>query len=781
MKKKSLSLILSLILMISCVFCTSVTAFAKKGYVARSTSDLGVRFIEAFEGYFEYAYWDYEHYTIGYGTYCTKDEYPAGISEPFAHQLLVKKLPSYESGLNSFLKSNNIYVTQNQYDALISFTYNFGAYVWNQNPTIAKYLKKGIEKYTEKQIADAFGLWVKAGGQVLQGLVDRRAAEAKLFNTDDYSAAKEIYVVSGSVTIRKSPSYSSTSYGSFKKGDTVAVLQKRYIGTTTWGKVKYDGSNRWISLNDTKYANCQASGSSLIATCIYSAENASGGIKLTWKKVPGATGYKVYKKPDGESEFKLLKTIKKNSTVSYTDTSVSVSKTYHYYVSAYNADKTASKSGYVSISRVLTPSLKSLSKLSNGFKISWAKQSGATGYYVMRKGEGDSYYTRIATTTSTSYTNKTIVGGVKYHFAIKSYNSYGISGLSNDKSGMIMIAPEITSSTNSKSKITVKWTVSRGAACYYVYRKVNSGSLKKVATVKGTSYGDKSVKASKNYTYAVIAHCSAATSTYSNHFTTKLYAPPTMKSISSEANGLKIAWNSVSGVNKYKVYRRISTAKSYSELANTTSTSYTDTTAASGKKYYYKVASYHNGNRLSYKSDFKKATFYGSTNITSDVAVKDGLKLTWKKVDGAKSYSLYSYASKKYTLIVKQSENTYTDTSVKFDSSKKYALKVNYENGSSKYSDVYTAYRLATPKLTVTKSTNGLLLSWEKVKNAKGIIIYRKDPGEDKYKLYTKQESYDKTTFDNTTVKSGKTYGYYIKVIKGKSTSMASNKVSKKR
>ena len=77
----------------------------------------------------------------------------------------------------------------------------------------------------------------------------------------------------------------------------------------------------------------------------------------------------------------------------------------------------------------------------------------------MRKGEGDSYYTRIATTTSTSYTNKTIVGGVKYHFAIKSYNSYGISGLSNDKSGMIMIAPEITSSTNSKSKITVKKSI----------------------------------------------------------------------------------------------------------------------------------------------------------------------------------------------------------------------------------------------------------------------------------------------------------------------------------
>lgn len=781
MKKKHLSLILSLILIISSFFCVNITATAKKGYVARSTSDLGVRFIEAFEGYFEYAYWDYEHYTIGYGTYCEKDEYPAGISEPFAHQLLVKKLPSYESGLNSFLKSNNIYVTQNQYDALISFTYNFGAYVWNREPTIAKYLKKGIEKYSAKQIADAFGLWVKAGGKVLQGLVERRASEAQLFNTADYSAAKEVYVVNGSVTIRKSANYSSTSYGSYKKGDTVAVLQKKYIGTTTWGKVKYNGNDRWISLNSTKYANCQATGSSFVATCVYSAENVKKGIKLTWKKVPGATGYKVYKKPDGESEFKLLKTIKKNSTVSYTDSSVSTSKTYHYYVTAYNSKKDAKKSGNVTISRVSTPKLKSLKKLSDGFKITWAKQSGATGYYVMRKGAGDSYYTRIATTSSTSYTNKTIVGGVKYYFAVKSYNSYGISGLSNAKSGMIMIAPTITSSSNSKSKITVNWTVSRGAKSYYVYRKVGSGSLKKVATVKGTSYADKSVKSSKKYTYAVIAHASAADSTYSNHFTTKLYSPPKMKSISSEANGIKISWKAVGGVNKYKVYRRISTVSSYSEIANTSSTSYTDTSAVSGKKYYYKVASFDNGNRLSYKSDFKKTTFYGSTNFTSCVATKDGLKLSWSKVDGAKTYSLYSYSNKKYTLIKKQSETNYTDTSVKVDSSKKYALKVNYKKGTSCYSPVYTAYRLATPKLSVTKSTNGLLLSWKKIKNATGIIIYRKDPGEKKYKLYTRRENFDSCTFDNTTVKSGKEYGYYIKVIRNTATSMSSNKVSKKR
>ena len=91
---------------------TAITtkAATKKGYVARKTSDLGVGFIEAFEGYFQFQYWDYQHYTIGYGTTCEKDEYPGGISEAFAHKLLKKNLPSYESGLNSFLKSNVIFL-----------------------------------------------------------------------------------------------------------------------------------------------------------------------------------------------------------------------------------------------------------------------------------------------------------------------------------------------------------------------------------------------------------------------------------------------------------------------------------------------------------------------------------------------------------------------------------------------------------------------------------------------------------------------------------------------
>ena len=95
MKKQILSLFMAVVIMLgilpivsasetessSTITAQPTTRAAKKGYVVRKTSDLGVSFIEAFEGYYQFQYWDYQHYTIGYGTTCEKDEYPGGIDK----------------------------------------------------------------------------------------------------------------------------------------------------------------------------------------------------------------------------------------------------------------------------------------------------------------------------------------------------------------------------------------------------------------------------------------------------------------------------------------------------------------------------------------------------------------------------------------------------------------------------------------------------------------------------------------------------------------------------
>ena len=156
------------------------------------TTDDGVEFIKAREGFTAMAYWDYQQYSIGYGSYCEKDEYPDGITEKQADHLLRKRLQGFEEKLDAFLDKNNIRLSTNEYDALISFTYNNGDYWMSEkNPSrLANLLISG--RYTTNEFASAFGIWchvtTKSGTEIYDGLIERRLRELKLFFYGDYNA-----------------------------------------------------------------------------------------------------------------------------------------------------------------------------------------------------------------------------------------------------------------------------------------------------------------------------------------------------------------------------------------------------------------------------------------------------------------------------------------------------------------------------------------------------------------------------------------------------------------
>ncbi len=147
-----------------------------------SVSAEGLAMIKSLEGYYKFKYWDYSQWSIGYGTRCEEHEYPNGITEPEASALLVKVLANYEAYVDSFLGVNGIEVSQQQYDALVSFTYNLGnVWVSSSDFKLRTILLNGIVGYSEQEIRDAFGQFVYAGGQVVNGLIYRRKVEADMF------------------------------------------------------------------------------------------------------------------------------------------------------------------------------------------------------------------------------------------------------------------------------------------------------------------------------------------------------------------------------------------------------------------------------------------------------------------------------------------------------------------------------------------------------------------------------------------------------------------------
>ncbi|RRV49596.1 lysozyme [Pseudomonas sp. p106] len=137
------------------------------------TSQRGLCLIKSFEGLRLQAYQDAVGvWTIGYGT--TRGV-SAGISitNEQAERMLLNDVQRFEPEVERLITAP---LSQNQWDALISFTYNLGA-ANLESSTLRRLLNAG----DYAGAAEQFPRWNKAGGKVLPGLVRRRAAERELF------------------------------------------------------------------------------------------------------------------------------------------------------------------------------------------------------------------------------------------------------------------------------------------------------------------------------------------------------------------------------------------------------------------------------------------------------------------------------------------------------------------------------------------------------------------------------------------------------------------------
>jgi len=106
-----------------------------------------------------------------------------------------------------------------------------------------------------------------------------------------------------------------------------------------------------------------------------------GKVKVTWSKVSGATGYKVYRSTSATKGFKVVKTVKGTS---FTDTKLANNKTYYYKVAAYRkvSSKTVS-SGATSVFKITTPRKAGHYYFSKGGF--FVLQTSGSGYYEVCK------------------------------------------------------------------------------------------------------------------------------------------------------------------------------------------------------------------------------------------------------------------------------------------------------------------------------------------------------------------------------------------------------------
>lgn len=140
------------------------------------TGQGGIQLIKAFEGCQLHAYkCPADVWTIGYGNTFykngTKVKQGDYITQQQSEDLLIDLLPRYEKTVLSNIK---VPLTQNQFDALVSFCWNCGSSKTLFSLINNKASEEEIKKFWENN-------YIKGGGKILPGLVKRRKAEFNLF------------------------------------------------------------------------------------------------------------------------------------------------------------------------------------------------------------------------------------------------------------------------------------------------------------------------------------------------------------------------------------------------------------------------------------------------------------------------------------------------------------------------------------------------------------------------------------------------------------------------
>lgn len=143
-----------------------------------ATSQRGMDFIRSYEALRLKAYDDSTGvWTIGYG-------HTAGVT-PGMTITESQAVDYFRTDLKSFERSVNKYVivpiTQNMFDALVSFTFNLGAGTLKRSTLLKK-----LNCNDFAGAAAEFDRFIYAGGKIMRGLVRRRAAEKEIFLNGNY-------------------------------------------------------------------------------------------------------------------------------------------------------------------------------------------------------------------------------------------------------------------------------------------------------------------------------------------------------------------------------------------------------------------------------------------------------------------------------------------------------------------------------------------------------------------------------------------------------------------
>ena len=328
----------------------------------------------------------------------------------------------------------------------------------------------------------------------------------------------------------------------------------------------------------------------------------------------------------------------------------------------------------------------------------------------------------------------------------------------------------------STTQLNLTWDSTANANSYKVERATSSGgSFSQIATPSSNSYNDTGRSAGTAYFYKVRATNGNGDGSYSSE-ATSFTLPNQVTGLSASAASatqINLSWNNPTGTEAgYKIMRASSSGGSFSQIATTASTSYSNTGLSASTAYFYKVKAYTSpGGDGALSSEATATTTTGPPGQVTGLAVAAAsttqLNLSWSATTNATSYKVERSVSSGsgFSQIATPSSNSYNDTGRSVGTRYYYKVRATNGDGDGSYSSEANSFTLpgqVTGLSASAASTSQINLSWNNPTGTEtGFKILRATSSGGTYSQITTVSG--TTSYSNTGLSASTTYYYKVK------------------
>ena len=493
--------------------------------------------------------------------------------------------------------------------------------------------------------------------------------------------------------------------------------------------------------------------------------------KVQWNKVPGATGYRVYRKINDAEKWTNIATIKSGSTVKYNDGCKKASGySYTYTVRAFDANGVLSSyypEGTTGIC-LAKPDFTSQQIITEDgslcIETSWNAVNGATKYNVYRRLPGGSWTTLARNITETSYLDYAIECGVTYEYAVRSFNDLGDCSTYNVKSAIAVIIPVLDCVTVTDEGCVLTWDAIENAELYTIYRRAkDSDTWEIIGTSETNGFTDVSEESkTEPFYYTISATFDGTESQYYNGLPNFIEINITAEYVAKtdEAPAHINVDFECPDATAVLIYKTVNEEEPL--LLEAVTGAFTDNGIEEGNTYTYTIIAVGEGKVSNSESASARFPYPPLADVVIsqyDSNYNDNqpyAQIIWDSVDFADEYVvLRKYqAETEWTEIATVSiqegvtSYTYTDTDILTDVYYNYAIKAvskDPERGTSTSESVeiyipaplgsVTGLKIENPEKT-EDGTIKVRISWEPTDFASSYTLYRKTADTDWELLY---------------------------------------------